>query len=385
MPPISIACCRHATTGFAALLALGALAEPLPSGAEQQSPAQGPPPAVTVATAVEKNITPSATYVGRMQAVDIVNIIARVEGFLQKRSFTEGQRVMTGDLLFTIERDTYQAAVDQAQAAVAKAQATETNASLTQQRSQELVSRNSAAQATLDQDVANLKSAQADVMAAQASLEQAQINLGFTEIKAPINGRIGRALVTVGNFVGPTSGTLATIVSQDPMFVLFPISAQQVLDYKQRMAGKPGAVGNVPVQIKLPNGSNYAHPGSLNFIDIQANQGTDTVQVRAQIPNPDGLLVSGQIVDVTVETAAPQQALMIPQQALQLEQAGPYVLVVGTDDKVVQQRVKLGQPVGSDIVVTEGLKAGDRVIVEGIQKVHPGQKVAPSEAAADTP
>ncbi|MBV8751251.1 MAG: efflux RND transporter periplasmic adaptor subunit [Hyphomicrobiales bacterium] len=374
----------RAVPKLVALLALAAVNLPFPAAA-QPAPAQEPAPAVTVATAVEKNITPSSTYVGRMQAVDVVNIIARVQGFLQKRSFKEGQMVKRGDLLFTIERDTYQAAVDQAQAAVAKAQATETNASLAEQRSRELVSRNAVAQATLDQDVANLKGAQADVMAAQASLEQAQINLGFTEITAPIDGRIGRALVTVGNFVSPTSGTLATIVSQDPMFVLFPISAQQVTEYKQRIAGTPGTPSNVPVQIKLPNGTTYAHSGSLNFIDIQVNQGTDTVQARAEIPNPDGLLVSGQIVDVTVETGAPQQALAIPQAALQLEQAGPYVLVVGADDKVVQQTVKLGQPVGSDVVVTQGLKAGDRVIVEGIQKVRPGQKVAPSEAAAATP
>jgi membrane fusion protein, multidrug efflux system len=340
---------------------------------------QAPAPAVTVAQATLGSITPSASYVGRVQAVNTVNLVARVSGFLQQQHFKEGQRVKTGDLLFTIEQDTYQAAVDQSQANVDKAKATERNADLQLQRSQQLLRTNTVPQSTVDQDLANQQSARADVEAAQAALRQAQINLGYTEIRAPIDGRIGMALITLGNFVSPTSGTLATIVSQDPMYVLFPVSAQVVLDYKQRMAGNKGASGSVVVHIRLPNGRDYPHTGSVNFLDIQVNQGTDTVAVRAEFPNPEGWLIAGQIVDVTVEADEPKQALLIPQAALQLDQSGPYVLVVGSDNKVEQQRVKLGAVEGSDIVIEQGLKQGDRVIVQGIQKVRPGMVVAPAQ------
>jgi membrane fusion protein, multidrug efflux system len=358
----------------AVLIALAADADHLVRAAPQ-----APAPAVTVALATLGSITPSASYVGRVQAVNTVNLIARVSGFLQQRHFKEGQRVKTGDLLFTIEQDTYQAAVDQAQANVDKAKATERNADLQLQRSQQLARTNTVPQSTVDQDLANQQSARADVEAAQAALRQAQINLGYTEIRAPIDGRIGMALITIGNFVSPTSGTLATIVSQDPMYVLFPVSAQVVLDYKQRMAGNKGPSGGVVVHIRLPNGRDYPHAGSVNFLDIQVNQGTDTVAVRAEFPNPEGWLIAGQIVDVTVEAGEPKQALVIPQAALQLDQSGPYVLVVGSDNKVEQQRVKLGAVEGSDTVVEQGLKQGERVIVQGIQKVRPGMVVAPAQ------
>ncbi len=308
-----------------------------------------------------------------------------MSGFLQKQAFTDGQQVKTGDLLFVIEQDTYKAAVAQAEAALAKAQAVEKNAALTLQRSQELVKTNAVPQSTVDQNVADHDSARADVLAAQASLDQAKINLGYTEIRAPLDGRIGRNLVSVGNVVGPTSGTLATIVSQDPIYVFFPVSTQQVLDFQQRFASRSDAASNAVVRIRLPNGQYYPHSGPVNFLDIQVNQGTDTLTVRALLPNPDGWLRDGQIVDVTVEVGEPKQAVMIPQAALQLDRTGSYVLVVGPDDSVVQRRVTLGAPEGSEIVVEQGLEAGERVIVEGIQKVRPSQRVAPTQAPEATP
>ena len=192
------------------------------SSTSDQASAAATPPAVTVTAAALKSVTPAGTFVGRVQAVNTVNLVSRVEGFLQKRAFTEGQQVKTGDLLFVIEQDTYQAAVDQAQAQLASAQATERNAAIALQRSQELVKTNAVAQATVDQNLANQGTAAAAVRSAQAALEQANINLAFTEIKAPIDGRIGMANVSVGNFVNQATGTLATIVSQDPIYVLFP-------------------------------------------------------------------------------------------------------------------------------------------------------------------
>jgi membrane fusion protein, multidrug efflux system len=223
------------------------------------------------------------------------------------------------------------------------------------------------------------------VQAAEAALDQAKINFAFTEIKAPIDGRIGLANVSVGNFVNQTSGTLATIVSQDPIYVLFPASMQQVLDYRQRMAKTPDAGGRVVVRVTLPNGQEYPHTGSVNFLDIQANQGADTLAVRAEFSNPDGWLVSGQVVNVTVEAGEPRQALVIPQAALQIDQSGSYVLVVGREDKVEQRRVKLGAVEGVDIAVEQGLEPGERVIVQGIQKVRPGQVVTPTLSAQLTP
>jgi membrane fusion protein (multidrug efflux system) len=347
--------------------------------------AQPPLPAVIVAAATQRSVTSSANHVGRAQAIKTVNLVARVSGFLQKQAFTDGQQVKTGDLLFVIEQDTYKAAVAQSEAALAKAQAVEKNAALTLQRSQELVKTNAVPQSTVDQNVADHDSARADVLAAKASLDQAKINLGYTEIRAPIDGRIGRNLVSVGNVVSPTSGTLATIVSQDPIYVFFPVSTQQVLDFQQRFANRPDAASNAVVRIRLPNGQYYPHTGPVNFLDIQVNQGTDTLTVRALLPNPDGWLRDGQIVDVTVEVGEPKQAVMIPQAALQLDRTGSYVLVVGPDDRVVQRRVTLGAPEGSEIVIEQGLEAGERVIVEGIQKVRPSQQVAPTQAPEATP
>lgn len=369
---------------------LGVLLGGQGSGMSDDQPAAAQSPAsVTVAVATLKDITPSASYVGRVQAPNIVNLVARVSGFLQQRTFEEGQRVKTGDLLFVIEQDTYKAAVAQAEGALAKAQATERNAELTVQRSRELIKTNAVAQATVDQNEADHEAAKADVLSAQAALQQTQINLSYTEIRAPIEGRIGMALVTVGNFVSATSGTLATIVSQDPIYVLFPVSAQEVLDYKQRLAGNPvdnpDKSANVVVRLRLPNGQDYPHPGSVNFLDIQVNQGTDTMTVRAKLPNPEGWLVTGQIVDVAVEAGEAKQALTIPQAAIQIDQSGPYVLIVDPDNKVQQQRVKLGTVEGSDIVVEQGLKSGNRVIVQGIQKVRPGQEVAPMQAVEASP
>ncbi|MBV8794201.1 MAG: efflux RND transporter periplasmic adaptor subunit, partial [Hyphomicrobiales bacterium] len=312
-----------------------------PSTSEQAT-APAAPPSVTVTAAALKSVTQAGTFVGRVQAVNTVNLVSRVEGFLQKRAFTEGQQVKTGDLLFVIEQDIYQAAVDQAQAQLASAQATERNAALQLQRSQELVKTNAVPQATVDQNLANQGTAAAAVRSAQAALEQANINLAFTEIKAPIDGRIGMANVTIGNFVNQTTGTLATIVSQDPIYVLFPAATQQVLDYRQRTATTPGASSNVVVRATFPNGTEYPHPGAVDFLDIQVNQATDTLTVRAIFPNPDNWLVAGQIVNVTVAAGEPTQTLMIPQSALQVDQSGSYVLVVGADNKVEQRRVKLG-------------------------------------------
>ena len=231
-------------------------------------------------------------------------------------------------------------------------------------------------QSEVDQRAANAQAAHADVMQAAALLEQAKINLGYTEIRSPIDGRIGLANFTVGNLVSPSSGTLATIVSQDPIYVTFQASEADVIEYKRRIAASADKNPHVTIHIKLPDGTMYPHPGLTNLLDVQVQADTDTILVRAQLPNPEGILIPGGIVGVLVDRGAPQASLVIPQSAVQLDQAGRYVMVVGADKKVEQRRITAGVEQGRDIVVTQGLKEGELVIVEGIQKVHPGQLVA---------
>jgi membrane fusion protein (multidrug efflux system) len=340
--------------------------------------AQGPSlPAVSVKPVVSRQVTQTADFVGRVVATDKVDIVARVPGFIKERTFTEGQPVKTGDLLFRIEQDTYKAAVDQQRANLAKAKATEVNAALQLERGKYLVQNQNIPQSTLDQRAADESAAQADVLQAQALLEQAQINLGYTEIRAPIDGRVGLATFTVGNLVEPSSGRLATIVSQDPIYVTFQASERDVINYKHRLAASGGKNRHLPIHIKLPDGTVYQHPGITNFLDVQVETNTDTVVVRAQVPNPEGLLIPGGIVGVLVDTEAPKSALVVPQAAIQIDQAGRYVLVVDDLKKVELRRVTTGIEQGRDIVVTEGLKQSELVIVEGIQKVHPGQIVSP--------
>jgi len=339
--------------------------------------AQGaaPPPAVSVTPVVTRQITESSDYVGRVAAVDKVDLVARVSGFLEQRNFTEGQAVKKGDLLFRIEQATYKAAVDQARAAVARAKATEVNAKLQLERGKELVRSNNIPQATVDQREADEQAAQASVMEAQAGLEQAEINLGYTEIRSPIDGRIGLATFTEGNLVQPSSGRLATIVSQDPVYVLFQASERDVLEYKRKILESQDKNAQVTIRIKLPDGRVYPHSGINNFLDVEVDSGTDTVTVRAQLPNPERLLIPGGVIGVTVERGQPVAALTVPQSAVLLDQAGRYVLLVDAAKKVEQRRITTGAERGRDIVVTSGLKEGEPVIVEGIQKVRPGQVV----------
>jgi membrane fusion protein (multidrug efflux system) len=341
--------------------------------------AQGaPPPAVTVSPVASRQVTETGGFVGRVVAIDKVDIVARVAGFIEQRNFTEGQQVKTGDLLFRIEQDTYKAAVDQQNANLAKAKATEVNANLQLQRGQTLVKSQNVPQATVDQLAATELAAQADVLQAQALLEQAQINLGYTEIRSPIDGRIGLAIFTVGNLVGPSTGRLATIVSQDPIYVTFQASEADIIEYRHRVAASADKNPHVTIHIKLPDGTIYSRPGLTNFLDVQVQADTDTVVVRAQLPNPEGILVPGGIVGVSVERGAPSSSLVVPQSAVQLDQAGRYVLVVDDAKKVELRRITTGSEQGRDVVVSNGLKEGELIIVDGIQKVHPGQIVTPT-------
>jgi len=362
---------------LAVVLAIVVAASCVPALAQQPGAAAKPTPAVTVEKAEKQNVRPSIDFTGRVKAVDKVDLRARITGFLEKRLFKEGDDVKAGALLFTIEKQQYQATVDQQKAEVAKAQASVTNAVQQLARARELVKNQNIAQSTVDQRVADEGSARANLQAAQAALRAADINLGYTEIKAPIGGRIGLAALTTGNLVSPDSGVLATIVSQDPIYVTFAV-AQRILTQLQQRALATGKQNEAIVRVRLADGTLYKHPGKIDFIDVQASQGTDTVTVRASLPNPDRLLVDGQSVNVTAEQAAPDLALVVPQSAIQIDQGGRFVLIVDKDNKVEVRRVKATPRKDGTAVVEDGLKEGELFIVEGLLKVRPGIVVAPT-------
>jgi membrane fusion protein, multidrug efflux system len=343
-----------------------------------------PPPAVSVMAVQKKDVTPATEFVGRVVAIDKVELRARVQGFLQKRLFTEGQDVKAGDLLFVIEPEPFQAAVTQAEADLASAEADAQNAKLQLGRAEELVRKQNIPVATRDDRAAAAAMANARVQEKQASLQVAKINLTYTEIRAPVAGRIGLAKYTEGNLVGPDSGTIATLVSQDPIYVTFQVTQREILEAQRRMAAAGTDVGSLVVRLKLPDGSDYDHPGKVNFLDVQVDQGTDTATVRAEFPNAERLLVDGAFVNVSVERGTPTPSLVIPQSALQVDQAGPFALVVNNEKKVEVRRLTIGRAAGTDMTVEKGLNEGDLVIVEGIQKVRPGAVVEPTTVPPST-
>jgi membrane fusion protein (multidrug efflux system) len=364
---------------LAALFVIGAALAGCGDGKQaNQAPPAAPPPAVTVAKSFEEDVRVQHRFTGRVEAIYKVDLRARVDGFLEKRLFTEGADVKEGDLLFVIEKGLYNAAVSEAKASLEKSQATLKLAELELSRQTELVQRNVAAQAKLDDQEAKQGEARGTVSAMRAALERAELNLGYTDIRAPIAGRIGRANVSVGNFVGPSTGPLATIVSQDPIYVGFPVTQRDILEYRKEKGNPDDAV----VFIQLPDGTRYPHPGRLNFMDVTVNQGTDTVLVRATFPNPDRVLVDGQLVSVVVEGGKPEMVVVTPAQALQIDQAGSFVLVVDDENKVQIRRVEIGGPRGVNMVIRKGLKVGERVVTEGIQRIRPGQVVNPTDAKA---
>jgi membrane fusion protein, multidrug efflux system len=335
--------------------------------------AGAPAPAVLVSPAELRDVTSQREFLGRVQAADKVEIRARVEGFLEKRLFTEGQMVKAGDLLFQIDPSAFQAELDQRQADQGAAEALLKNAQYQLSRAQELVGKQAVSQATLDQRVAEEGKARADLLKAEAAVRRAKINLGWTDITAPIAGRIGQAKVTPGNVVGPNTGPLAVLVSVNPMNVTFPVTQRELL-----AARKSTPVESIKVRLFLPDKSLYPEVGKIDLLDVETNQGTDSVTVRASIPNPNGVLIDGMTVRVGLEVGDPQKLLTIPFTAVAIDQQGPFVLVVGEGNKVERRNLALGPQNGGYVVVDKGLAAGDRVIVEGQQRARPGSVVSPT-------
>jgi membrane fusion protein (multidrug efflux system) len=366
----------------AGLVAAALLCLSHPAGAQ---PAAAGPPAVGVVAAKIEPVYETSQYVGRILAEKTVHLVARVTGFLEQRLFRQGSDVAKNQLLYVIEQPPYQAVVAQSEAAVAEAEAQLSNASTTLNRQLQLLHTPAGQQSAVDNDRATQLSDAAKLASANAQLQTAQLNLGYTEIRAPIAGRIGISNISEGNVVGPSSGTLATIVSQDPMYVAFEMPVVDALRLNDRYRDE-GGLAALGIRIVLPDGQTYGQTGKVDFMSNTVLASTDTILVRGTIPNPplpgratQGVsnreLTDGEFVTVILRGLKPEQAIVVPRQAVLNDQLGTYVLVVDAKSTVERRPVTLGQTTPATAVIASGVKAGDRVIVEGIQRVRPGLKV----------
>lgn len=350
----------------------------------------GGPPVVGYVVAEKKPVTQIQEFIGRVEAVNKVNVVARVSAELQEAPFKEGTEVKKGDILYQLEKPPYEAAVESAKASVDQYAALLRNATLTTERYQKLLSGPAGQQSSVDSALAQQQAYQAQMLGAEAQQKTAEINLGYTTIRSPIDGKVGRIAVTVGNIVGPSTGILTTIVSQDPMYVTFPVPSPTLLELGKMYAPK-GGFDAVVLRVRLPDGSLYAEKGKLDYVDPSVASNTDTVTVRGTIPNPlgkngkDGLrpLIDGEFVTALVEGVEPVVALAIPRAAVLADQQGDYVYVIGTDDVVTQRRIQLGQSTAAVAMVSAGLSEGEKIVTEGIQRVRPNLKVAPQPASPD--
>ncbi|MDJ0391517.1 efflux RND transporter periplasmic adaptor subunit [Roseomonas sp. E05] len=350
----------------------------------------GGPPAVGVAQVARRAVTETNSFIGRIEAIDRVDIVPRVTAFMQSVEFEAGAEVKQGDLLYRLERGPFEAQLQIAKAAVAEAEAQLQNANITLSRAQSLLNTVAGQRSTVDTAVAAQRTAQAQVLSAQAQQRQAQINLDYTEIRAPITGRIGRTSVTEGNVVTANSGTLATIVSQDPMYITFTVPVRTLDEVRQRYAAR-GGLKAVQLRLQLPDGRLYDQVGQLDFVDIDVGRDTDSVLLRGRIPNPqrpEGYreLTANQFVSVIVEAVEPVQMLTVPRAALLSDARGNFVYVVGEDNKAERRAVTMSPQSTPELaVISDGLRAGERVVVEGLQRVQPGQPVMPAPADAAAP
>lgn len=343
----------------------------------------GPPPAVGVVAATRQPVTQSTEYIARIQATNRVNLVARVGANLDEVLFTEGTEVKKGDLLYRLEQGPFRADVQAKEASVAQFKAQLKNAQAVLDRTEQLLKTPAGQKAAHDAASAAEKALQAQILGAEALLQTARINLDYTEIKAPIDGKIGRTAVTAGNYVSNSTGTLVSIVSQDPMYVLFPVPTRTVIDLQRRTGGKSSAL---VIRIRLPDGSLYDRTGRLDFVDNSVTGNTDTMLLRGAVPNPrqgaGRMLVDGQLVTAVLEDVEPTDALAVPRAAMLADQEGDYVFVVGKDNKAEKRRVKLGQSTPAFASITSGLNEGESVIVDGIQRVRSGQAVSPGPPTA---
>jgi membrane fusion protein, multidrug efflux system len=352
----------------------------VPAGAQTSQP----PPAVPVGVvaAERKPVTKALDFVGRVEAVDRVEVRARVTGYLEGVLFKEGDLIKEGAPLYSIEKGLFEAAVGQADGALERSKAAKILTEVQLQRAEDLLARNSGTAVARDQALAADDSAKGAITIDEANLRTAKINLGYTDINSPIAGKVGKTNITKGNVVSPQSGPLTVIVSQNPMYVTFPVSQREFLR-AQQVQHKEDITG-IKVQLRFADGSSYKDLGQINFVDVSVNRSTDTVSVRASFPNPDFALVDGQLVRVALESGKPEEKIVIPQAALISDQEGVYVFIAN-DGKAEVRRVKPAGESGTGIIIEDGLTGGELVIVEGLQSLRSGAAVraTPQPAGPD--
>ncbi|MCX5514576.1 efflux transporter periplasmic adaptor subunit [Kaistia algarum] len=347
-----------------------------------------PPPKVTVAPPLQQDATLYMELTGNTTAINQVDLSARVQGFLTSINYVDGQTVKAGTTLFGIQRDTYQAQLDQANAAVASAQAAQENKQLEYNRQSTLVQQQVASVAKADDAKAQLDQAIAATQQAQADAEVATINLGYTEVKAPFDGIVSNHLQDVGALVGYSGPTkLATIVQMDPIYVYFTVNERQVLLIKEQLTKRGKTlrdIHDIPVEIGLATETGYPHKGVIDYIAPTLDQNTGTLSVRGVFDNKDYAMLPGLFARVRVPLQTQKNALLVDDTAISTSQVGSYVLVLGKDNTVDQKVVEPGQLEGQLRVVTSGLAADDKVIVGGNQRAVPGSKVDPQDGAMST-
>ena len=348
-----------------------------------------PPPEVRIVTVASEPIVDMIELPGRLQAVRISEVRARVDGIVQRRLYTEGTDVRAGQPLFAIDPRELRARANAAQASLSRAEATAANATQDVTRYKGLVAQQALSQQEYDAAVARLRTAEADVAQRRAELAAARLSLGYTTVTAPISGRAGRAEVTEGALVSGGAATLLTRIEQlDPIYANFSQSSSDVLALRNKIASgelQAPSGRDVPVRLVLEDGSTYRMPGKLNFVDLSFDEATGTAALRAEFPNPQRTLVPGQFVRVRVQAGIQAKGLRIPQRAVTLTPTGANVMIVGAKDLVEARPVQVGSLEGDSWVIQSGLKPGERVIVDGLQKAIPGQPVKPVLASAAPP
>jgi RND family efflux transporter MFP subunit len=354
---------------------------------EQNSFVAPPPPKVEVAPPVQRAITRYLDATGNTAPIKTVDLVARVQGFLQAINYQDGSAVKQGTTLFTIEPETYKLKLEQAQAAEVGAQATLKQAEADFKRQQDLVQRQAVSQATLDTSTSTRDNAQANLQQAQVNTKIAAVNYGYTNVAAPFDGIVSNHLVSVGELVGVASPTqLATIVQLDPIYVNFNVNEQDVQRVRDEARQRGISVSDIrqlPIEVGLQTETGYPHKGKLDYISPTINQSTGTLAVRGLVPNPERVLLPGFYVRVRVPFDKQDNALLVPDVAIGSDQAGRYVLVVNADNVVEQRKVTTGPLDDGLRVIESGLKADDRVVTAGLLRAIPGQKVDPQIQKGD--